>query len=160
LSGWLQSRYPNLDVFSHEAGHLWNTMLGFKGNAHFDPMHVLSNVLIFGGFIALARAWRILHRAQQEGTLATSGPYAYVRHPQYTAFIVIMLGFLFQWPTILTVAMFPVLVWMYVALARSEEREVRAALGDEYGRYAATTPAFIPRLAALRHIWQRETGEG
>lgn len=160
LSGWLQSRYPKLDVFSHEAGHLWNTMLGFKGNAHFDPMHVLSNVLIFGGFIALARAWRVLHRAQREGTLATSGPYAYVRHPQYTAFIVIMLGFLFQWPTILTVAMFPVLVWMYVALARSEEREVRAALGDEYGRYAATTPAFIPRPAALRHIWQRQTGEG
>ncbi|MBT8213770.1 MAG: isoprenylcysteine carboxylmethyltransferase family protein [Acidimicrobiia bacterium] len=148
LSGWLQSRYPGLDVFSHESGHLWNTVLGLQGNAHFDPMHVLSNVFIFGGFIVLARAWRVLHKAQQEGTVAMDGPYARVRHPQYTAFIVIMVGFLLQWPTILTAAMFPVLVWMYVRLARREEAEVRAELGEEYDRYAAVTPAFIPRLGA------------
>ena len=146
LSGWLQSRYPGLDVFSHESGHLWNTALGLRGNAHFDPMHLLSNVLIFGGFIVLARAWRVLHKAQQDGTLAKDGPYSRVRHPQYSAFIVIMVGFLFQWPTILTVAMFPVLVWMYVKLARREEAEVRAKLGEKYDRYAAVTPAFIPRL--------------
>ncbi|MBT8247941.1 MAG: isoprenylcysteine carboxylmethyltransferase family protein, partial [Acidimicrobiia bacterium] len=73
---------------------------------------------------------------------------ARVRHPQYTAFIVIMVGFLFQWPTILTVAMFPVLVWMYVRLARREEAEVRAELGEEYDRYAAVTPAFVPRLGS------------
>lgn len=148
LSGWLQSRYPGLDVFSHESGHLWNTVLGFEGNAHFDPMHVLSSVFIFSGFILLARAWRVLHKAQQEGTLATDGPYARVRHPQYVGFILIMVGFLFQWPTILTVAMFPVLVWMYMGLAKREEAEVRAELGAEYDRYAAVTPAFIPRLGS------------
>ncbi len=146
LSGWLQNRYPGLDVFSHESGHLWNTVFGLKGNAHFDPMHLLSNVLIFGGFVVLAKAWRVLHKAQRDGSLATSGPYAYVRHPQYTGFIVVMLGFLFQWPTILTLAMFPVLVWMYVALARREEADVRVTLGEEYERYAAVTPAFLPRF--------------
>ena len=149
LSGWLQNRYPGLDVFSHESGHLWNTVFGLESNAHFDPMHLLSNVLIFGGFVVLAKAWRVLHKAQREGSLATSGPYAYVRHPQYTGFIVIMLGFLFQWPTILTLAMFPVLVWMYVALARREEADVRASLGEEYERYSARTPAFLPRFRSL-----------
>jgi len=152
LSGWLQRRYPGLDVFSHESGHLWNTVFGLQGNAHFDPIHVLSNVLIFGGFIVLAKAWRVLHKAQQEGSLATTGPYGHVRHPQYTAFIVIMLGFLFQWPTLLTLAMFPVLVWMYVALARREEADVRVALGEEYERYAAETPAFIPRLGGPARV--------
>ncbi|NNE46300.1 MAG: isoprenylcysteine carboxylmethyltransferase family protein [Rhodothermales bacterium] len=146
LSGWLQSRFPGLDVFSHESGHLWGTVLGLNGNSHFNPIHVLSNVLILGGFIVLARAWKVLHKAQQEGTLATEGPYASVRHPQYSAFVVIMLGFLFQWPTLLTLVMFPVLVWMYVALARREEREVRATLGEVYGRYAENTPAFFPYL--------------
>jgi protein-S-isoprenylcysteine O-methyltransferase Ste14 len=56
-----------------------------------------------------------------------------------------MLGFLVQWPTLLTLAMFPVLAWMYVRLARQEDREVRAEFGEDYDRYAATTPAWVPR---------------
>jgi methanethiol S-methyltransferase len=51
-----------------------------------------------------------------------------------------------QWPTLLTLAMFPVLVWMYVRLAHQEEREVRAEFGKDYDHYAATTPAWFPRL--------------
>ena len=77
----------------------------------------------------------MLHKAQQAGTLATAGPYAYVRHPQYAGFIVIMLGFLLQWPTLLTLLMFPVLVVMYVRLARHEEREALATFGEAYRRY-------------------------
>jgi protein-S-isoprenylcysteine O-methyltransferase Ste14 len=94
LSGWLGSRYPALDPFSHDAGHLWATLFGFKGNPHFGILHLLSNVLIFGGMILLSAAWRVLHRAQQAGTLAMDGPYRFIRHPQYIAFIAIMLGFL------------------------------------------------------------------
>jgi protein-S-isoprenylcysteine O-methyltransferase Ste14 len=146
LSGWLQRRYPGLDLLTHDTGHLWETLLGWRGNPHFNPLHVLSSVLIGGGFILLASAWRVLFAAQQARQLATTGPYAYVRHPQYAGFIVIMLGFLLQWPTLLTLVMFPILVWMYVRLARREEREVRAELRDVYARYAAATPAFFPRL--------------
>lgn len=148
LSGWLASRYPHLDPYSHDSGHLLHTLLGLKGNPHFDVFHILSSLLIFGGFILLSSAWRILHAAQQAHGLATTGPYAYVRHPQYAAFILIMLGFLLQWPTLLTLVMFPVLVTMYVRLARQEERDALAEFGDRYARYAAETPAFLPRLGA------------
>lgn len=147
LSGWLQSRYPELDIFSHEAGHLWHTLLGWQGNPHFDLLHILSNLLIVIGFILLASAWDVLYKAQRNRTLATTGVYASVRHPQYDAFVLIMLGFLLQWPTILTVLMFPVLVFMYTRLAFREEREVRAEFGEAYNRYAANTPAFFPRFA-------------
>jgi protein-S-isoprenylcysteine O-methyltransferase Ste14 len=146
LSGWLQRRYPGLDLLSHDSGHLWETLLGWRGDPHRNPLHLLSNVLIAGGFILLAAAWQVLHAAQQRHRLANTGPYAHVRHPQYAGFILIMLGFLVQWPTLLTLAMFPILVWMYVRLARREEREVRAEFGETYARYAAATPAFIPRL--------------
>jgi protein-S-isoprenylcysteine O-methyltransferase Ste14 len=146
LSGWLSSRYPGLDLFSHEAGHLWETLLGWRGDPHFNPVHLLSNVLIGGGFILLASAWRILYEAQRAHRLATTGPYAYVRHPQYMGFILIMLGFLLQWPTLPTLVMFPILVVMYVRLARREEREALAAFGDAYARYAANTPALFPRI--------------
>jgi protein-S-isoprenylcysteine O-methyltransferase Ste14 len=147
LSGWLGARYPGLDLFSHEAGHLWQTLLGLKGDAHLNPIHLFSNVLIFGAFILLASAWNVLYQAQRTHSLAATGPYAYMRHPQYAAFVLIMLGFLLEWPTLLTLLMFPVLVWMYVRLARREEREVRAEFGEAYARYAAVTPAFFPRLS-------------
>ncbi len=113
--------------------------------SHFGPFHILSYILIGIGIFLLMDAWTALYKAQKEHTLATAGPYARIRHPQYVAFILVMLGFLFQWPTILTLAMFPVLVWMYVHLARTEEREAQAAFGREWDAYAAQTPAFIPR---------------
>src|SRR5262245_6626314 len=146
LSGWLQQRYLGMDLLTHDSGHLWETLLGWRGDPHLNPLHLLSNVLVAAGFILLAAAWRVLYAAQQAHRLVTSGPYAHVRHPQYAGFILIMVGFLVQWPTILTLAMFPILVWMYVRLARREEREVRAEFGETYARYAAATPAFIPRL--------------
>jgi protein-S-isoprenylcysteine O-methyltransferase Ste14 len=99
------------------------------------------------GFLVISAAWRVLYEAQRESRLAVTGPYAYVRHPQYVGFVMIMFGFLLQWPTLLTLAMFPVLLWMYIRLARAEEREVITAFGDAYRRYAARVPAFIPRLA-------------
>jgi protein-S-isoprenylcysteine O-methyltransferase Ste14 len=129
LSGWLAQRYPGVDPLSHDFGHLWYTLLGF-----------------LGGFLLLSGAWRVLFRAQQQGTLATTGPYAYVRHPQYGAFIAIMFGFLLQWPTLVTLVMFPVLVTIYIRLAFREEREVQTEFGGSWDRYAARTPAFIPRL--------------
>ena len=60
-----------------------------------------------------------------------------------------MLGFLLQWPTLLTLLMFPVLVVMYVRLARMEEREALAEFGSDYERYMREVPAFIPRLGDL-----------
>jgi len=147
LSGWLGSRYPGTDLLSHNAGHLWETLLGWRGDPHLNPLHLLSNVLIAGGFLVLASAWDVLYKAQRAGQLATTGPYAYVRHPQYGGFMLIMVAFLLQWPTLLTLVMFPILVAMYVRLAQREEREIRETFGDAYARYAAATPAFVPRFA-------------
>jgi len=72
--------------------------------------------------------------------------YAYIRHPQYVAFIAMMFGFLLQWPTIPTLIMFPVLAWMYVRLAETEQEQMRAEFGDPYDSYASAVPAFIPHL--------------
>jgi protein-S-isoprenylcysteine O-methyltransferase Ste14 len=149
LSGWLQTRFPDVDWFSHDAGHLLEMMFGWKTNPHAGPFHIVSNVLIIAGFFVISASWRVLHEAQGKGALATTGPYSLVRHPQYVGFILVMFGFLLQWPTLLTLAMFPVLVWMYVRLARTEEQDVIATFGDAYRLYAKTVPAFFPRLSKL-----------
>ncbi len=144
LSGWLQTNYPTINWFAHDSGHLLEMMFGWKANPHFGPFHLISFALIGGGFVLISSAWRVLYAAQASGKLATSGPYSHVRHPQYVGFVLVLLGFLFQWPTLLTLAMFPVLVWMYVRLARAEEREAFAQFGEAYTRYAKRVPSFFP----------------
>ncbi len=145
LSGWLQSRYPGIDWFSHDAGHLLEMTLGWRANPHLGLFHLGSYLLIAAGFWIIGAAWRILYAAQQRHTLATTGPYAHVRHPQYVGFVLVLLGFLVQWPTLLTLAMFPLLVLMYLRLARQEERDALVAFGDAYRAYMDRVPAFFPR---------------
>lgn len=151
FSGWLSKWMPGVDFLSHNSGHLLEDFFGWGGDPHFGPFHIVSYVLIGYGFILLMNAWKVLYKAQREGSLATAGPYDKIRHPQYIAFVLIMLGFLFQWPTILTLAMFPILVWMYARLARSEEREAQKEFGAVWEKYAARTPAFIPKLGRSKN---------
>jgi protein-S-isoprenylcysteine O-methyltransferase Ste14 len=146
LSGWLATKFPSVNFLTHDNGHLLHTLLGMKGDPHWDVFHILSNVFIFGGFIVLSNAWHTLWKAQREHRLADTGIYAYVRHPQYVAFIAIMLGFLLQWPTLPTLIMFPVLTFMYVRLAIREEAVAEAEFGDAYRRWAAVTPRFFPSV--------------
>ena len=146
LLPWLSAKYPGIDFLSHDAGHLPEMIFGWQGNPHLGPFHIASDILIFGGFLMLSSAWRVLYKAQQEHRLATTGLYARMRHPQYVAFILIMLGFLLQWPTILTLVMFPILVWMYARLAKAEERDALTEFGQEYEAYRRRTPGFIPNF--------------
>ncbi len=153
MSGWLQTKYPSLDVLSHDSGHLWSTLLGEKGDPHFGPLHIASYVFLGFGFYLLSSAWKVLYHAQRQHALATAGPYARIRHPQYVAFVLVLLGFLLQWPTLLTLLMFPVLVIMYARLAKTEDQEMRQRFSAAFTAYAARTPRFLPsfwkqRLAA------------
>jgi protein-S-isoprenylcysteine O-methyltransferase Ste14 len=148
MSGWLQTKYPNLDLLSHNTGHLWSTLLGEKGDPHFGPLHIASYVLLGFGFYLLSSAWNVLYHAQRRNELAKTGPYARIRHPQYVAFVLILLGFLLQWPTLLTLLMFPILLVMYGRLAITEEAEIRKRFGAEFEAYAQRTPRFFPKLGA------------
>ena len=149
LSGWLSRQFPGIDWFSHDSSHLLQTLLGWRGDAHLSLLHFLSNLMVIGGLVLLAVSWKALFRAQQNEQLATTGPYAKIRHPQYAGFMLIMVGFLIQWPTLPTLLMFPVMVWVYFRLASKEEREVGKKFGDIYIRYVENTPRFFPRLSEI-----------
>jgi protein-S-isoprenylcysteine O-methyltransferase Ste14 len=146
LSGWLSSRFPGVDFLAHDSGHLLEVMFGWRSNPHFGPFHLLSTIFIVGGFWLLAKAWPVLYQAQREHRVADSGPYARIRHPQYVAFVLVMFGFLLQWPTLITLVLFPILLVVYARLARREEQDAIAEFGEAYRRYLARTPAFIPRF--------------
>jgi protein-S-isoprenylcysteine O-methyltransferase Ste14 len=151
LSGWLGSKFPDVNLFGHEAGHLGWLLTGRQGDPHFSVLHLMSFAFILAGFTLLSKGWHVLYHAQRRHALATTGPYRHVRHPQYIGFVAIMFGFLLQWPTVLTLAMFPVLLVMYRRLAIAEERDAEKAFGSAWRDYAAATPRFIPRLSKDDH---------
>ena len=150
LSGWLSSRFPQVNWMSHDAGHLLEMMFGWRANPHFGPFHIASFLLIGGGFWLLGKAWPVLYRAQREGHLARTGVYARIRHPQYVGFVLVMTGFLLQWPTLITLALYPVMLIAYARLAWHEERESLERFGAQYTAYMQDVPAFIPRRRAAR----------
>jgi len=130
-----------LDPLSHANGHLWVTLAG-GSPILFNILHPLSNVLIFSGLIIIAVGWKGIHSGK--GELVTDGIYRFVRHPQYTGFSFMIIGFLIQWPTIITLIMAPILMIMYAKLARKEEKKMVALFGDEYIKYCEKVPAFFP----------------
>lgn len=159
LSGWLSTRFPDVNWLSHDAGHLLEMLFGWRANPHFGPFHIASFVLIGAGFWLLGKAWPVLYRAQREGRVAREGVYARIRHPQYAAFALILTGFLLQWPTLITLVLYPVMLVAYARLARREERDSLQHFGPEYATYMRDVPAFVPRRRAGRATVER-SGHG
>lgn len=143
LTGWLGEVYPVLQPFSHKYGHLWVVVFGGSTFAWAAVM-ALSLALLIAGYTLMSKGWRQIHRAH--GQLVTGGVYAFARHPQYTGLFLVIVGFLVQWPTLLTVIMAPMLVLAYARLSRSEERVMQKQFGDSYRHYATRIPMFFPSL--------------
>ncbi|MGH7325607.1 MAG: methyltransferase family protein [Candidatus Rokuibacteriota bacterium] len=133
---------PVPQPFAHMSGNLWASLV--LGSTMGTPLMVVGGLLILAGTLSLRIAWRMLYRAS--GELVTHGPYAVVRHPQYSALFLIIVGALVQWPTIPTLLMAPALIVAYVRLAWREEREMEAQFGAAYWGYRRRVPGFIPAL--------------
>lgn len=145
LTSILGNNYPVLDPFTHANGHLWVALAG-GSPILFNILHPLSNIVIFGGLLIIAIGWRKIHTGN--GRMITDGIYKYVRHPQYTGFILAILGFLIQWPTLITLIMAPILFVIYTRLAIQEEAFMIKTFGESYMEYMNTVPRFLPRISA------------
>ncbi len=143
LTSTLGSKYPVINPFSHINGHLWVTLAG-GSTAVWIIVMLVSNAAMFGGLFIMGKAWKQIHRAG--GELTTTGLYQRVRHPQYSALFLITVGMLIQWPTLVTAAMWPVLMFMYYRLARREEKEMGTRFGEKYLSYRRRVPMFLLRL--------------
>ena len=141
LTSILGNKYPVLDPFTHLNGHLW---VAFAGGTQtvYSILHPLSNLFIFVGLVIIAIGWQGIHGGN--GKLVTEGIYSRVRHPQYSGFALMIIGFLIQWPTIITLVMAPSLLIMYKRLSKKEEEVMITEFGEEYLEYRQKVPAFIP----------------
>ena len=137
--------YTRFDMLPHRAGDLWRVLFDHGDQpSTFDFYHIGGGVFIFTGFGLVAYAWLKLSESRMRRIPATSGPYNWLRHPQYLGLISIMVGYMLQGPTFLTLALLPLVSGAYLILARCEERELLAEYGSVYRRYMYCVRGFFP----------------
>ena len=155
LTSMLGSQYPVTNPFSHFNGNLWAV---FSGGSIWvsGALMLLGETAIVIGLVIMGIAWKQIHRAK--GELVTSGLYRWVKHPQYSALFLIIIGTLIQWPTIITLVMSPILLLMYYRLARREEREMESRFGEQYIAYRQRVPMFWPRLVTASPVAKASSG--
>lgn len=159
LTIYLLVRFFGIDRVSVD-GNLWSTLLGVGPAGMFISM-LLGYTLLFIGIGLFAEGWRELYKARQERRLVTDGLYTYVRHPQYTGLFLGLFGEgIVHWPTLFSVAVFPVIVFVYYLLALREEKTVIAEFGDEYLRYRSRVPMFLPLRGQWRNLIMRSRMKG
>jgi len=126
---------------------LWNPIVGWW----VGELHILSVSLLIAGLSLLILGWKKVHKAYMGGgEFLRDGMYACVRHPQYLGILLFTFGMLIQYPTMLTLAMYVILVILYYRLARKEEQDMTRFYGDSYRRYMTSVPMLVPSLTSLR----------
>lgn len=150
LTIYLLSHFVGIRIpLDHVSGHLLGNLITWLGLGNgWAIVMIISNLLIIGGLWLIAAGWERVYEAQ--GRLVTDGVYRYIRHPQYTGIFIITLGFMIQWPTLATLILWPFVIWMYVRLAKREERDVLKEYPEEYRAYMERTPMFFPRVPGTR----------
>jgi protein-S-isoprenylcysteine O-methyltransferase Ste14 len=150
LTVYLLTAYFNVDhPWLHIRGHLWSSLLGLGDSAAVVEM-LIGYAVLFLGIGLLAAGWRQIYLADNYEDLVSGGIYRYIRHPQYTGIFVGVVGQLIHWPTIPTLALAPLIIFMYRHLAITEELQMARKFGLEYLQYAERTPRFFPKLS----VWQ------
>ncbi|MCX9010753.1 MAG: isoprenylcysteine carboxylmethyltransferase family protein [Candidatus Methanoperedens sp.] len=123
-----------------ETGHLIAVALDRLGILGLEKgvllVMAISSVMILTGLALIILGWKKIHKATG---LVTDGIYCYSRHPQYLGILLITSAFIIQWPTILTLIMWPILVNMYIRLAKKEEKVMEEMFGNEYLNYKDKT---------------------
>jgi protein-S-isoprenylcysteine O-methyltransferase Ste14 len=133
-------------------GILWgHTLYSYIGHTGMYIGTVLSLI----GVTLVVLGWRVVYKRYWsketgQGQLITDGIYGYIRHPQYTGFLMITLGMLFDWATLPMLIMWPIMAVLYYRLARKEEGDMEAEFGQQYAEYRRKTGMFLPRLWAPR----------
>ncbi|CCV09395.1 Isoprenylcysteine carboxyl methyltransferase [Mesorhizobium metallidurans STM 2683] len=133
----------------HSSGHLWATLLGYGESG--DAIEMLAgSVFVVIGLVMIVRGWVRIYFAND--ALTTDGIYRLVRHPQYTGIFLAVFGQLIHWPTIPTLLLSPVIIWLYVRLAKREERRLLEKFGPAYREYQQRVPMFFPRWQDFRQM--------
>ena len=157
LTIYILTAFLGLNIpWLHFKGHLWAALLGLGETGAMVEMFIGLGIVVMG-ITLIARGWSLVYRAQQADKPVTEGVYNYMRHPQYTGIYLAVFGQLVHWPTLPTIILFPIIVWLYYYLAKKEEEAMREKFGKAYEIYRQKTPMFFPAPGKWKKIFLGES---
>ncbi|MEO1815198.1 MAG: isoprenylcysteine carboxylmethyltransferase family protein [Acetobacterium sp.] len=125
-------------------GHTLFDTIGYWGMYINIACGTVGIFLIMNGWYNIYKKY--WSRETGTGTLVETGIYKYIRHPQYTGLLLLSFGMMVEWATLPLLILYPVMVFMYVRLAKKEEQDMIEEFGIDYKNYMADTKMFIPHL--------------
>jgi len=135
-------------------------------------VQVCGLVLALAGFVAtlagqigMGASWRVGVDPEERTTLVTTGVFALVRNPVFTAMVVAQAGIVLIVPTWVTgLALVALVVAVQLQVRAVEEPYLRAVHGGAYDAYAAQAGRFVPGVgripAVTGPVSGRPTGSG
>ncbi|MEK6263251.1 MAG: isoprenylcysteine carboxylmethyltransferase family protein [Clostridium sp.] len=123
-------------------GHTLVSSIGYLGMYINMGCAVIAMVLIISGWQNIyIKYWS---KETGNGSLVKSGVYRYIRHPQYTGLLLLSFGMMIEWVTLPLLILYPVMIRVYVRLAKKEEKDMLVEFGNEYREYMKETKMFVP----------------
>lgn len=103
---------------------------------------LIAGIVSITAVLLIAIGWKQIYKSKK--SLRTTGLYNYIRHPQYLGILLIASAWLFAWPTLPTLIMWPILAAMYYKLAKREDKDMEKAFGREWIEYSRKVPMLLP----------------
>lgn len=138
-AGHVARRAFGVRLWSHQPADVLHLFAAWQPATEGGPAAWFAAAALGAGLGLLAWAAWTLARAGRAGVLATTGPYARLRHPQHVAYMLMALGLLVFWPGWLAMATFPLLVALLWGYGRDEDAMLAQHWGDTWRRWAART---------------------
>jgi len=143
LTIYLLSSLAPLPATAQQPEYIFvSTMPGFE--FRLLTTSLIAGIVSIAAGILIILGWKEIFRNRKKEGMVGTGIYRYVRHPQYTGIIFIVTAWLFAWPTLPILIMWPILVFAYYRLSRSEEKFMLGKHKKEYEKYMKEVPMFLP----------------
>ena len=115
-----------------------------------DNLGLVGTLLLVAGLTGFAvGAAQVYNAKLRRKGAVTNVLYRHIRHPQYVALIVASIGMALIWPRYLVVLATVTVIFIYIALAKAEER-ICLKRFPGYGDYMTRTGMFLPARFGLR----------
>ena len=97
-------------------------------------------------YVIMGNAWRIGINRSEKNQLVTAGPYRWIRHPIYAFQTMMLLGAVLLLPTICSVAVVLLHLFLVLIKAKDEEAYLLTVHGDAYREFMGQTGRLFPKL--------------
>ena len=134
-------------LISLYSGFIYLVQTQFFPKLVFSRAETVGMILIIIGFLLFLYSAATAGRYSHQGRLRTKGLYAYVRHPVYASWIILIIpGIVLYWGSILGFSIPVVAYIIFILYIHIEDNYLLRKFGLEYRNYMEEVNAIFPRL--------------